>query len=40
MATGFYENMGKGVLIKEDEDYLQELQKWHKNEIDRDETAI
>lgn len=38
--TGFYENIGKGVLIKEDEDYLQELHKWHKNEIDRDETAI
>ncbi|KAG1722928.1 uncharacterized protein EDB91DRAFT_1255843 [Suillus paluster] len=31
---GFYEKMAQGVLIKEDEEYLQELQRWHEKEMD------
>lgn len=38
--TGFYKNIGQGVLIKEDEEYLRELQKWHDEEMDADEMAV
>ncbi|KAG1886421.1 uncharacterized protein F5891DRAFT_1200778 [Suillus fuscotomentosus] len=38
--TGFYKNIGQGVLIKEDEEYLGELQKWHDEEMDADEMVV
>ncbi|KAG2052953.1 hypothetical protein BDR06DRAFT_1009084 [Suillus hirtellus] len=37
---GFYKNIGQSVLIKEDEEYLGELQKWHDKEMDADEMAV
>ncbi|KAG2142987.1 hypothetical protein DEU56DRAFT_910924 [Suillus clintonianus] len=42
--TGFYEKTAQGALIKEDEEYLQELQRWHEKEMDgemdADEMAV
>ncbi|KAG1753660.1 uncharacterized protein EDB91DRAFT_1242638 [Suillus paluster] len=41
---GFHEKTAQGALIKENEEYLQELQRWHEKEMDgemdADETAV